>query len=245
MIFECIYWPQTIKQIIDFQNKYLFKLILNALKLIFLYLSWIQAAEAGWEREAFNGATEEENGERGTENGEKRAEDCCQAFITLIQHYRHSKQQQNNCSYYIWPGFVLPATLLSSPLWDIFLVHQPSWGFLDCWFLQVFFLYWTEHGTNNRPFCLFLSYCDCSYRALDERRKKMFFFLSVFITLEWFCQENCQLSNSVHFWFCFFFASHLFFFLNVLCLCFKHWTISIFQKSQINTTLGFCSQHSI
>ncbi len=126
-----------------------------------------------------------------------------------------------------------------------FLVHQPSWGILVCWFLQVFFLYWTEHGTNNRPFCLFLSYCDCSYRALDERRKKkQCFFLSVFITLEWFCQENCQLRNSVHFWFCFF-ASHLFFFLNVLCLCFKHWTISIFQKNQINTTLGFCSQHSI
>lgn len=62
------------------------------MKLIFLCLSWIQAAEAGWERETFNGATEEENGERDTENDEKRAEDCCQAFITLIQHYRHSKQ---------------------------------------------------------------------------------------------------------------------------------------------------------
>ncbi len=182
MICECIYWPQTIKQIIDFQNKYLFKLIINAMKLIFLYLSWIQAAEAGWEREAFNGATEEENGERGTENGEKRAEDCCQAFITLIQHYRHSKQQQNNCSYYIWPGFVLPATLLSSPLWDICLVHQPSWGILVCWFLQVFFLYWTEHGTW--PFCLFLSYCDYSYCALNERRKKnqMSFSVSIYNT---------------------------------------------------------------
>ncbi len=221
------------------------------MKLIFLYLSWIQAAEAGWEREAFNGATEEENGERGTENDEKRAEDCCQAFITLIQHYRHSKQQQNNCSYYIWPGFVLPATLLSSPLWDICLVHQPSWGILVCWFLQVFFLYWTEHGTWNMAllfiFELLWLFLLC---AQWKKKKKQCLFLSVFITLEWFCQENCQLSNSVHFWF-FFFASHLFFFLKVLCLCFKHWTspemgdVSIFQKNQINTTLGFCSPHSI
>ncbi len=184
MICECIYWPQTIKQIIDFQNKYLFKLILNAMKLIFLYLSWIQAAEAGWEREAFNGATEEENGERGTENGEKRAEDCCQAFITLIQHYRHSKQQQNNCSYYIWPGFVLPATLLSSPLWDICLVHQPSWGILVCWFLQVFFSYWTEHGSWNMAllFIFELLWLFLLCAQWKKKKKPMSFSVSIYNT---------------------------------------------------------------
>lgn len=90
------------------------------LTMICLCLSWTQAAEVGWERETGHRATEEENWERGTENDEKRAEDRCQTFITLIQRTGHSKQQPNNCSYYIWPCFVLPSTLLSSTLWDIF-----------------------------------------------------------------------------------------------------------------------------
>lgn len=154
----------TIKQITDLHRQYVFKLA------IFLCLSWTQAAEVGWERETCHGATEKENGERGTENDEKRAEDCCQTFVTLIQRTGHSKQEPNNCSHYILPGYVLPTTLLSSPLRDIFLVHHPFWEFLFvCLFIWVFFLYRTEHSTKNRPFCLCVIVTVLTARSMKEK----------------------------------------------------------------------------
>lgn len=219
------------------------------MKLIFLCLSWTQAAEAGWERETCHGATEEENGKRGTENDEKRAEDCCQAFITLIQNTGHLKQQPNNCSYYILPGFVLPATLLSI----CFLVHQPSWGIFVCLVGSSGFLFvldWTQHKESSLLFifeCLWL-FLPCS--RWKEKLNVFFFFQ--YLHLNDFVKKK-NLDKEFHSFLVLLFCLpfFVFFFIKVLCLCFKHWTspemgdISIFQKNQFYATLSFCSPHSI
>ncbi len=79
------------------------------------------------------------------------------SFHNINTRTGHSKQQPNNCSYYIWPGFVLPATLLSSPLWDIFFSPSAILGNFVCLLLFVssgflFVLDWTQHKESSLLF---------------------------------------------------------------------------------------------